>query len=328
MDVAREPSLFSDITSFPALQTFSPLVDNQRSSMNSTYPTYVLITPARNEAAFIEMTIGSVIQQSIKPLKWVIVSDGSTDGTDDIVLKYAARHDWIELVRLPDRKARNFAGKVTAFNAGYERVKHLTYDIIGSLDADISFDPEYFGFLVEKFVHNPKLGVAGTPFREGKSQYDYRFSSIDHVSGACQLFRRQCFEAIGGYIPIQGGGIDVVAVVTARMNGWQTRSFPEKVCLHHREMGSGNHAGLNLPFKWGQKDYRLGGHPVWQLFRCVYQMKNKPYVLGGILCLAGYYLAMLSRQPRSASREFVEFRSKEQLQRLASFFKRQLVLAH
>jgi len=289
--------------------------------MSSTCPTYVLITPARNEAAFIEMTIGSVIQQSVRPLKWVIVSDGSTDGTDNIVLKYAASHDWIELVRLPDRRVRNFAGKVSAFNAGYERVKDIDYDIVGSLDADISIDPDYFRFLLDKFLRNPRLGVAGTPFREGDSQYDYRFSSIDHVSGACQLFRRECFESIGGYVPIKGGGIDVVAVVTARMKGWQTRSFPEKVCLHHREMGSGMHTGLNLPFKWGQKDYRLGGHPVWQMFRCVYQMKNKPYVLGGILCFAGYFYAMFLNGQRSVSPELVEFRRQEQLSRLKSFLR-------
>ena len=249
---------------------------------------YALITPARNEAACIELTLRSVVQQTLRPVKWVIVSDGSTDGTDDIVGRYAAEHNWIELVRMPERTERSFAGKVCAFNAGYERVRGLTFDIIASLDGDISFDPEYFAFLLGEFAPNPRLGVGGTPFREGNAQYDYRFSNIDHVSGACQVFRRECFEEIGGYLPIKGGGIDLVAVVTARMRGWQTRSFPEKFCHHHKEMGTGMHNGLNLPFEWGQKDYRLGGHPVWQIFRCVYQMKNKPFILGGVLCLAGY----------------------------------------
>src|SRR5882757_10476738 len=103
-------------------------------------PTYILITPARNEAQFIELTIKSVVAQTVRPLKWVIVSDGSTDGTDDIVSKYAAQHRWIELVRMPERRERNFAGKVYAFNAGYHRLKDLEFEVIASLDGDISFD--------------------------------------------------------------------------------------------------------------------------------------------------------------------------------------------
>ncbi len=177
---------------------------------------YVLITPARNEEDFIEMTIQSMIAQTRLPLKWIIVSDGSIDGTDDIVKKYLHVYPWMELVRTPERKERHFAGKVMAFNAGYEKVKNLNYDIIGNLDADLSFEKDYFEFLLSKFAENPKLGVAGTPFVEDGKHYDFRFASTDHVSGACQLFRKACFAQIGGYIPIKGGGIDWVAVTTAR----------------------------------------------------------------------------------------------------------------
>jgi glycosyltransferase involved in cell wall biosynthesis len=194
----------------------------------STALKYVLITPARNEAAFLEETIKAVVNQTQLPVKWVIVSDGSTDGTDDIVNRYAAAHDWIELVRMPERRERHFAGKVGAINAGRERVADLDYDIIGNLDADITIDEDYFRFLLSKFVENPKLGVAGTPFREGTRQYDYRFTSVEHVSGACQLFRKACFADIGGYRAIKTGGIDTIAVITARMKGWETRSFLEK----------------------------------------------------------------------------------------------------
>ena len=108
---------------------------------------YVLITPARNEEAFIQLTLQSVVAQTIRPLKWVIVSDGSTDKTDEIVQSYAAKHSWIELLRMPERTERHFAGKVHAFNAGYERLKGLDYQFICSLDADISFGPDYFEFL-------------------------------------------------------------------------------------------------------------------------------------------------------------------------------------
>src|SRR4051794_14929008 len=136
---------------------------------------YVLITPARNEAAFIELTLKSVIDQTVKPLRWVIVSDGSTDGTDELVKRYAVEHPWIELVRMPERRERHFAGKVRAFDAGRERVKHLDYEIIGNLDGDISFEPDFFSFLLSKFAENPRLGVGGTAFREGSQQYNYRF---------------------------------------------------------------------------------------------------------------------------------------------------------
>src|SRR5271163_2486074 len=127
---------------------------------------YVLISPARNEEDFIELTIKSVIKQTVLPLKWVIVSDGSTDRTDEIASKYAKQYDWIDFTRMPERTERDFAGKVGCFNAGFARVKDLDYDIVGSLDADISFDEEYFEFLLGKFAEDPKLGLAGTPFRE------------------------------------------------------------------------------------------------------------------------------------------------------------------
>jgi hypothetical protein len=293
--------------------------------MNATLPTYALITPARNEEAFIELTLKSMVAQTVRPLKWVIVSDGSTDRTDEIVKQYTAQHDWIELVRMPERKERNFGGKVFSFNAGRERVKDLSYDIIGNLDADLSFDADMLEILMRKFGENPKLGVAGAPFTEGGgTYYDFRFSSVEHVSGACQLFRRECFDAIGGYTPIKTGGIDLVAVVSARMNGWQTRSIVERVCFHHKKMGSGMNRGWRLPFKWGQGDYRLGGHPAWQVFRCLYQMKRKPYLVFGLLCFVGYFYSLILRRPRAVTPEFAAFRGKEQLQRLRSFFRRVL----
>jgi poly-beta-1,6-N-acetyl-D-glucosamine synthase len=287
---------------------------------NTDHYTYVLITPARNEEAFIEQTISSVVSQTVRPAKWVIVSDGSTDATDEIVKKYAAEHPWIELLQMPERRERHFAGKVYAFNAGYARVKDLKYDIIGSLDADISFDPEYFDFLLKKFTQDSKLGVAGTPFREGTVQYDYRFTRKEHVSGACQLFRRECFESIGGYVPLKAGAIDLTAVVTARMKGWKTETFTDKICVHHRRMGTAKTHILVATFKSGYGDYPMGVHPVWQLFRSVYQISRKPVITGGIMLMAGYLWAMLRRAQTPVSMEFVHFRRKEQMQWLKEYF--------
>jgi poly-beta-1,6-N-acetyl-D-glucosamine synthase len=282
---------------------------------------YVLITPARNEEAFIEQTIKSVIAQTVLPVKWVIVSDGSTDQTDDIVKKYTAQHSWIELVQMPVRAERHFAGKVHAFNMGYKKIQNLKYAIMGSLDADISFDdPGYFYFLLNKFAEDPILGIAGTPFREGAVQYDYRFSRREHVSGACQLFRRECFDSIGGYVPLKAGAIDLTAVVTARMKGWKTETFTDKFCVHHRKMGSAKHHFIEATFRSGYYDYPMGVHPIWQLFRSFYQMSRKPFVLGGTLLLAGYLWALLTRAPKLVSMEFVQFRRKEQMQWLKEYF--------
>jgi poly-beta-1,6-N-acetyl-D-glucosamine synthase len=266
------------------------------------------------------LTIQSVVAQTVRPLKWAIVSDGSTDRTDVIVQRYALDHPWIELVRMPERRERNFAGKVQAFNAGYARMAGLKYDIIGNLDADVSFDAEYFEFLLGKFAENPRLGVAGTPYREGSFQYDYRFTSIEHVSGQCQLFRGECFEEIGGFVPRKIGGVDLVAVTTARMKGWQTRTFPEKLYHHHRKMGTAAQSTLIVPYRVGQTDYVLGSHPVWEFFRCIYQLTRPPILLGGSLRLVGFFWAMTRRVQKQVSADFVRFRREEQMRRLEKFF--------
>src|SRR3984893_19134709 len=139
------------------MKTITSVSENAADSPSAAYA-YVLITPARDEAKFIEETIKSVVAQTVLPLKWVIVSDGSTDGTDDIVKRYVTEHPWIELLRMPERQERNFAGKVMAFNAGYDRVRHLPYRYLACMDADISFEPDYFAYLLERACSDSGLG--------------------------------------------------------------------------------------------------------------------------------------------------------------------------
>jgi poly-beta-1,6-N-acetyl-D-glucosamine synthase len=281
-------------------------------------PTYVLITPSRNEARLIEQTLSSVAAQTVLPLKWVIVNDGSTDATGEIVARYAAQHSWIELVNRPVRKERHFAAKVQAFNAGLERVQNLHYEIIGNLDSDVSLDPDHFEFLLSKFSQDERLGVAGTIFREpdGYNSGTDSFEGQTYVSGQCQIFRRQCFEEIGGYVPSKAGGIDWMAVTTARMVGWRTRSFREKTFLHHRPLGTAERGPIASAFAYGKKDYILGGHPLWQVFRCTYRMAKPPYVMGGVALFAGYANGFLSRAERPVSRELMRFHRREQMLKL------------
>jgi glycosyltransferase involved in cell wall biosynthesis len=282
----------------------------------TTTPKYVIITPARNEAEFIELTLKSVIAQTCKPSKWVIVSDGSTDDTDSIVRRYIPDNPWIELLSMPKRAERHFAGKVHAFNAGYAKVGDMSHDIVGNLDADVSIEPDHFQFLISKFAEYPALGVWGSPFREGSGQYNYRYSNIENVWGGCQLFRRGCFEAIGGYVPVKGGCIDHIAVVSARMQGWKTRTFTEKVCIHHRVMGTAQQGILKAKFKTGAKDYSVGNHPVWELSRMFYQMTKRPFVVGGFALAAGYFWSLLRRVELPISCDLAKFTRREQMQRL------------
>ena len=285
---------------------------------------YVLITPARNEAAYIELTLKSVVAQTRRPLKWVVVSDGSTDGTDDLVRKYAAENPWIELLQMPERKERHFAGKAMAVNAGHDRMAGLNYDVIGNLDADVSFEPDYFAFLMDRFAENSKLGVAGTAFREGNLSYNWEFVGIEHVSGMCQMFRRECYESIGGYAAIRSGGIDLIAVLSARAKGWETRTFTEKSFVHHRSQGGALHSGLRERLHIGRKDYLLGNHPVWEIFRSVYQMAQKPYFIGGLLVLAAFYWNWIRGVKRTIPDELMELRRSDQMKRLKVLFHRRL----
>jgi glycosyltransferase involved in cell wall biosynthesis len=280
---------------------------------------YVIITPARNEAAFIEKTIQSVIAQTVLPKRWVIVSDGSTDGTDEIVERYRDGRPWLELMRLPERRERHFAGKVYAFNAAYEQLKNLAFDVVGNVDADISFGPDYLDYLLGKFEAMPRLGVAGTDYIEGDfHSFGDSYINPAHVNGGCQLFRRRCFEEIGGYVPIKGGGVDWIAVTTARMKGWTTRSFGERTFNHHRKIGTAGGSELRARFHYGKKDYFLGGHPLWQVLRCGYQMAKRPYVLGGVCLLSGYVWCWLTGHDRAVSPELMQFHRGEQLARLRS----------
>jgi glycosyltransferase involved in cell wall biosynthesis len=282
---------------------------------------YVLITPARNEEPFIEKTLASMVAQTILPELWVIVDDGSTDRTAEIVERYAARCPWIDLVRRPQRIDRSFAGKVCAFNSGLEQARSLEFDVIGNLDADLSFDPEYLEFLIGKFAEDPRLGVAGTPFTEDGGYDSARdsFEGENHVAGGCQLFRRRCFEDVGGYIPNPLGGIDWIAVTTARMKGWRTRSFPQKRFHHHRTLGTAGKSGVAASFLYGEKDYCLGGSPIWQLFRVAYRGTKRP--IDGLALLSGYCWAAIKRMERPVSAELMRFHRREQMKKLSAIFR-------
>jgi len=279
---------------------------------------YVLVTSARNEEAVIGHTLESVVAQTLRPARWVIVDDGSTDTTAEIVQTYARRHEWIVLVQRPRRADRNFAGKVHAVNAGLDAVKDISFEVFGNLDADVSFDPGYMEFLLHKFECDPQLGVAGTPFTQegGYDSTKDSFEGENYVAGPCQLFRYRCFREIGGYVPNPAGGVDWIAVMTARMRGWKVTAFPERRFHHHRSMGTAERSEVSAMFSYGEKDYYLGGSPLWQLVRGAYRMTKTPVVIGGIALLLGYAWAAARRVRRPVTPELMRFHRREQMKKL------------
>ena len=202
----------------------------------------------------------------------------------------------------------------------HESDKYLAKIIDGPYDI---FDNDYFEFLLSKFSGDPSLGVAGTPFVEesGYSSASDSYEGGKHVAGGCQLFRCECFQEVGGYIPVKGGGIDWIAVTTARMKGWKTRSFQEKHFFHYRSLGTAERNRLGAIFDYGKKDYYLGGHPIWELFRVVYRILKKPYFVGGLALLSGYLWGGLIRMERPVSNELMKFHRQEQMEKLKMILK-------
>ena len=282
---------------------------------------YALITPARNEEALLPATLSAVIDQTHRPVRWLIVSDGSTDATDAIVRRHAAVYPWIRLLRLPERRDRHFAAKARCFNAGREALSGVDCEFIGNLDADITVGPDYFEFLIDRMARAPRLGVAGTPFVEDEAAiathgFAPRSATWRHVSGACQMFRRSCLDEIGGYMPVKGGAVDWIAVTTARQKGWETRTFPERLCFHRRRLGTGTHHAVLVPFHYGRKAYATGSHPLWALLRGVWILPRRPRMAGGLLFLAGFLWSALRRSPRAVPGDLIAFHRGEQMARL------------
>ncbi len=234
---------------------------------------YVLITAAKNEESYIEKTIKSVISQTIKPEKWIIVSDGSTDRTNDIVKQYSDKNNFIELIALPPKKERNFSSKVNALNQALKKIAGMDYDFIGNLDADVTLDKSYYEEVFLSFHSNPKLGIAGGIILDCvDDKVNPQNISLNSVAGAIQVFRKQCFENIGYYIPFKYGGEDAYMEIKARMAGWDVQTLTELKVLHHRPTGTGMGSLSKANLRSGKMFYTLGYSPIFLLVRCFYRI--------------------------------------------------------
>lgn len=291
---------------------------------------YVLVTAAYNEAAFLPTVIASVVSQVLPPYKWVIVSDGSTDGTDEMVRKAAGKWPFIELVCVTERHGRDFAAQVNAINIGFQRLSRVPYEFIGNLDADISFDPGYFHQLLQQFANDANLGLAGGFICEEKNgSFQPRPANRERsVPHAVQFFRRQCFEAIGGaYLPLKYGGPDWHAEVMARMQDWKVQSFADLPVRHHRPTGMASGA-LRYRYGQGKMDYSLGSYPPFEVIKCLRRFFHRPVALGAVVRLVGFTSAAMHREELLVAPSFREFLQTEQKQRLSLALRRALLLGH
>jgi glycosyltransferase involved in cell wall biosynthesis len=279
--------------------------------------TYVLATAAYNEEALIEGTIQSVVGQTCLPAAWLIVSDGSSDRTDLIVQSYASRYPFIQFRRIERTTSRNFGSKVRALRVGFDQLKQRSYDFIGNLDADLSFEPNYFERLLRHFRRHPGLGVAGGWIHErGPAGFHARpFNSSDYVPHAVHLMRRECYLAVGDYLPLRYGGEDTCADVTARMLGWNVRAFADLPVRHHRHGSSAGGLLRNL-FNKGLMHYSLGYLPQYELLSCVRRTAAPPFAVGAMLQMAGFCWGHVRRESRLVSTQFVAFLRDEQRERL------------
>ena len=283
---------------------------------------YVLVTPVKNEAATLGRTIASVVAQTHGPTEWVIVSDGSTDGTNEIAERAAAKYPWITLVAHSDKADRNFAAAVRNTERGIRSLSTREYTYIGFLDGDVEFQPDYFDELINRFEQRPNLGVAGGMVIDpGKSRSDVPRNRLE-VPGAVQFFRRECLDRLGGLIPLPEGGWDVLTCAMARMYGYRTELVPDLIVDHLKPRSV--HAGgvVRRHYELGLRDYAVGYDPLFEAVKCLGRLGSAPRFVGAIAHWCGYVRAVLSRRPRQVPLHVMEYLRGEQRQRLFRMWRR------
>jgi glycosyltransferase involved in cell wall biosynthesis len=271
-----------------------------------TPPRIVIISPIRNEEIFISKVIESMVNQTIKPIEWLIVNDGSSDGTLEVVKEATKKYAWIHVEDKSDRGKRSVGpGVVEAFYYGYERLHTQNYDFIGKMDGDITFGPKYFETLISLFRNDRYLGAAsGKPFLELKGKLIEERISNEMVAGQINFYRRQCFEDIGGFV--REVHWDGIAYHRARMKGWRTLSLihPDLNFIHQRQMGSSYQGILTGRLRWGRGQYFMGTHPLYIFAIGLYRVLERPFVLGGIFIVLGYFKSMIENIPRYDDLDF------------------------
>lgn len=276
---------------------------------------YAIITPVRDEEEHLEATIASVSAQTIRPIEWVIVNDGSTDRTGEIIDRHAVESPWIRAVHRPNRGFRKAGGGVIeAFYDGYNALTCDDWEFIVKLDGDLSFSPDYFQRCFDHFYEQPRQGIGGGEiYHELGGKLKLESNPRFHVRGATKIYRRACWEAIGGLW--KAPGWDTIDEVKANMLGWNTGSFEDLHLVHHRLTGAADGL-LRDRVKYGTVCFACGYHPLFVLARCLYRLLRKPYVIGSFAMLFGYLKGFWGHMPRVNDQQLIRYVREQQLRRL------------
>jgi biofilm PGA synthesis N-glycosyltransferase PgaC len=276
---------------------------------------YVIITPVRDEEQYIEQTLKSVIAQTITPIKWIIVNDGSSDDTGNIIDEYATRYPWIRTIHRPNRGFRKAGGGVIeAFYDGYDHLKEEDWEYLVKLDGDLSFEKDYFEMCFKKISDDPKLGIAGGMiYYATKGKLELERNPLFHVRGATKIYRRDCWNAIGKLI--ESPGWDTLDEVKASMLGWETRSFVDLQVIHHRHTGAadGTWGGY---VKDGRADYISGYHPLFMAIKCLRRAFRRPLLVGALGLLYGFVSGYIKRIPQVEDSALINYLRRQQMNRI------------
>jgi glycosyltransferase involved in cell wall biosynthesis len=276
---------------------------------------YVIVSPVRDEQLNLERTIQSVAQQSMLPAQWIIVNDGSTDRTGEILEAAAKTHSWLSVMHRPDRGSREpGSGVIAAFSEGYGRIRCADWAFLVKLDGDLVLPPDYFERCLDEFRRDPKLGIGGGTLYH----FDHATEVVEpqprfHVRGATKIYRRECWEAIGGLL--KAPGWDTLDEVKAQMLGWSTRSFPEPRVLHLRPTGAADGSWRDS-VKNGRANYVSGYHPIFMLLKCMKRVLEKPYGVVAAGLLYGFVTGYLKRIQRVNDPALVRYIRSQQVRRL------------
>ena len=280
-------------------------------------PQYVIITPVRDEAKYVERTIASVLAQTLLPSQWVIVDDGSTDGTGDILEEHAAQHAWMKVVHRENRGHRaSGGGVIEAFYDGYAAIGITDWDFIVKLDGDLSFPAGYFKRCFARFTDEPGLGIGGGMVcfdDQGQLREEAVGDPPFHVRGATKVYRRACWEKISPLVTAPGW--DTIDEVKANMHGWTTRTFRDIPLIQHKATGTVDGSWRNW-FKNGRANYITGYHPLFMLGKCAKRALRTPFFMEAIALWAGFCSGYFMQIPQVEDRDAVRYLRREQVRRL------------
>ena len=271
--------------------------------------------------------VDCVAAQTVLPARWVVVDDGSDDGTFARCSARSKDLPFLEVVRMPGERPRTFSSKVFALQHAYERVRPTDGEYVGVIDADIRVEPFYYEGLIHLMKSDARIGLGGGTVLErhpGGLANTRKGSEDFHVPGGVHFFRRECFEQIGGYVPIDAGGEDTIAEVMAMMHGWKVRAFEELTALHLRPESIGNANVLVRGMNWGRRFYLLGYHPLFYFCHCARRLGWRPVLIDSLCRLLGFVVAAARREARPVSNEFIQFQRQLQMRRMREALTRAL----